>query len=106
MDLLDDYLQGNFLVDQRELVDLEVLIGQVSQTLVDSFHSKWAWPHRIGGGGEPRKPELSHFSTALITVALCKLLDVWERPAWRGIKAKFPPPVIAAELLTDVQKKT
>ncbi len=106
MDALDQYLQGSLPVDQRELADLEKLIGQVGRTLVKHFDEATAWPHRIAREPDPKADrQLSHFSTVLITVTLWKLLDMWGRPAWRGFAEKFPPPAVNDELFESLREQ-
>jgi hypothetical protein len=101
LETLDQYLTSQYLGDQQELVRLQRTINDTSATLVRAFKAT-GWPYRLKRGAErlseERPPsQLSHSTTAMVTMSLVKLVGAWKRPAGLRQIQEFPPPPVQLE---------
>src|SRR5690554_3045846 len=80
MTTLSDYLMGEYATDQQDIRHLESVITDVCQTLIRFHFKRVGWPYEISKGYSPKTPKEMSFSTsAMVTVALCRLLGLIDR---------------------------
>ena len=80
------------------MAEIEKTIHAAGSTLVYAFKKKGGWPYRLKSSGTDQRPKnLSHSTTAMVTLSLLKLIGAWRRPASYGVSLWFDPPQMDAE---------
>ncbi|MEY9885573.1 AAA family ATPase [Bradyrhizobium sp. USDA 329] len=77
--------------DKQELASVQRVIQEAAATLLCAFVENEGWPYRISRGQvEPPPKNLSQSTTAMVSLALWKLLNNWQRPNALVVAPEFP----------------
>jgi hypothetical protein len=105
---LEEYLDGDYTRDTKDIEDIEALIEDVARTLTHHFDRKTAWPYQFQDGAVSYAKDLSDSTTAMIMLSLMRLCGKVRITQFaRATPARqFPAPKLPRELYTDIDKLT
>ena len=103
VDALQQYLSHAFHTDRQDAAAIEGLIIEAARTLVAAFTNR-GWPYKVEQGSELAAPASpSHSTTAMIALALNRLLGAAKPRLNERYALRFPFDALDRELESDLR---
>jgi hypothetical protein len=77
---LEEYLLSGKVGDERDIVEIERLLEEVTKVYLTKFDDRNAWPYEVGPNAAPQQAGLSQSTTAMILGALLRLAGYYAPP--------------------------